>query len=184
MLMEMSATVLSVSLSPTHSFSKVVAPEITLVAELGVQGDAHAGVTVRHRYRVRKDPTAPNLCQVHLIHAELFSELAEKGIAVAPAEMGENVTTTGIDLLGLPRGTRLHLGESAIVEVTGLRDPCSQMNDLQPGLMKACLARDLNGGLVCKAGIMGIVVAGGVVRPGDHIVAELPEGKPHPLYPV
>jgi MOSC domain-containing protein YiiM len=180
----MDAKVVSVSLSPRHGFSKAVAQEITLLAGLGVQGDAHAGATVRHRYRVRKDPTAPNLCQVHLLHEELFAELAAPGIGVKAGEMGENVTTSGIDLLALPRGTRLHLGEAAIIEVTGLRDPCSQMNGLQPGLMKACIARAADGALVRKAGIMSIVIAGGVVRPGDSIAVALPEGEPLPLYPV
>jgi MOSC domain-containing protein YiiM len=180
----MSATVISVSLSPTHTFSKTVAPEITLLTGLGVQGDAHAGVTVRHRYRVRKDPTAPNLCQVHLLHAELFTELAAKHIALNPGEMGENITTCGIDLLALPRGTHLRLGDSAIVEITGLREPCNQMNALHPELMKACLARAADGALIRKAGIMGIVRAGGVVRPGDAIAVTLPPGDPLPLLPV
>ncbi len=182
--MRMNAKVASVSLNPKHAFSKPVAREIVLLAGLGVQGDAHAGATVRHRYRVRKDPTAPNLCQVHLLHEELFAELAEKGIGVKAGEMGENVTTSGIDLLALPRGTRLHLGEAAVVEVTGLRDPCSQMNALRPGLMKACLARAADGALVRKSGIMSIVIAGGVVRPGDPIAVVLPEGDPLPLHPV
>jgi MOSC domain-containing protein YiiM len=184
MLDKMHATVAAVSLSPKHTFSKAVAREIVLLAGLGVQGDAHAGVTVRHRYRVRKDPNAPNLCQVHLIHEELFAELAEQEIAVAPGEMGENVATRGLDVLALPRGTRLHLGPDAIVEVTGLRDPCNLMNELRPGLMKACLARAADGTLVRKAGIMGIVIQGGVVRAGDAIEVRLPAGEPLPLYPV
>lgn len=176
--------VVSVSLGPRHSFSKAVAPRITLLAGLGVEGDAHAGATVRHRYRVRKDPTAPNLCQVHLLHAELFAELAQQGIAVAAGQMGENVTTLGIDLLALGRGARLHLGESAIVEVTGLRDPCVQMNGLHPGLMKACIARGPSGEVVRKAGLMSIVIAGGIVRPDDAIRVEVPPGPKLPLYPV
>jgi MOSC domain-containing protein YiiM len=180
----MPASVVSVSLSPTHSFSKAVAAEITLLAGLGVAGDAHAGATVRHRYRVRQDPTAPNLCQVHLLHSELFPELALKGIDVSAGQMGENITTSGIDLLALPRHTRLHLGASAIVEVTGLRDPCNQMNDLKPGLMKACIARNANGEIVRKSGVMSIVVTGGIVRPGDAIVVRIPAGEPLPLYPV
>ena len=179
----MSGTVISVSLSPAHSFSKMVAPEITLLAGLGIAGDAHAGVTVRHRYLVRQDPTAPNLCQVHLLHAELLGELAGKGFDIEPGQMGENVTTSGIDLLGLPRGTRLHLGVEAVVEVTGLRDPCQQMNGLRAGLMKACVDFK-DGKLVRKAGIMGIVIAGGVVRAGDSIEARLPEGELLPLFPV
>ena len=180
----MSAKVVAVSRSATHTFSKELRPEITLLAGLGVERDAHAGVTVRHRYRVRKDPTAPNLCQVHLLPDELFVELALRGIAVAPGAMGENVTTHGIDLIGLPRGTHLALGVSALVEVTGLRDPCAQLDGLQAGLMKACLARSVSGELLRKAGIMGIVVAGGIVRPGDAITVHLPAGPPQPLYPV
>ena len=162
----------SVSRSAVHGFSKGVQPEIVLLDGLGVEGDAHAGVTVRHRYMVRKHPTAANLCQVHLIHAELFEELATQGFAVAAGEMGENVTTCGVDLLGMGRGTRLHLGSSAVVEVTGLREPCSQINGLQAGLMKACIAREAGGRVIRKAGIMGIVVAGGTVRSGDAIGVE------------
>ena len=180
----MSSRVVAVSRSATHTFSKEVHSEIMLLSGLGVEGDAHAGVTVRHRYRVRKDPTAPNLCQVHLLPEELFRELALRGIEVAPGAMGENVTTHGIDLIGLPRGTRLALGESAVVEVTGLRDPCAQLDGLRPGLMKACLARSVSGELVRKAGIMGIVIASGIVRPGDAITVHLPDGPPQPLYPV
>jgi len=168
------SSVVAVSLSPTHSFSKSPQLAIRLVENHGVEGDAHAGVLVRHRYRVRKDPTAPNLCQVHLIHAELFDELRMQGLNVAPGEMGENITTAGVDLLSLPVGALLSIGSEAVVEVTGLREPCSQMNDLQPGLMKACIARDAAGGLVRKAGIMGIVRHGGDVHPGDAIRIELP----------
>jgi MOSC domain-containing protein YiiM len=167
-----------------HGFSKQVAAEVVLLAGLGVEGDAHAGATVRHRYRVRQDPTAPNLCQVHLLQEELFAELRGKGIDMAPGEMGENITTRGLDLLRLPRGTRLLLGASAIVEVTGLRDPCNQMNGLRPGLMKACIARDASGAVVRKSGIMAVVIAGGVVRAGDGIACELPAGEALPLEPV
>jgi MOSC domain-containing protein YiiM len=180
----MPSTVVSVSRSPTHSFSKFVEPEILLLAGLGVQGDAHAGATVRHRYRVRQDPTAPNLCQVHLLHQELFSELAQQGIDIAPGAMGENVTTTGIDLLALPRNALLTLGDSAVVRITGLRDPCNQMNALRPGLMKACLSRTFDGELVRKSGIMAVVIHGGIVRPGDQIRIQHPDGPPLPLYPV
>lgn len=167
-------SVLAVHQSPTHSFSKQERRSIHLLAGIGVQGDAHAGVTVRHRSRVRQDPTQPNLRQVHLIHAELFDELRGKGFVVTPGLIGENITTWGIDLLGLPRGARLHIGPQAIVEVTGLRNPCSQLNDLLPGLMNAVLDRDREGGLVRKSGIMGIVIAGGEVRAGDRIQARLP----------
>jgi len=170
--------VTAVSRSPGHDFSKPTQGSIRLVAGLGVEGDAHMGETVKHRSRVRRDPTQPNLRQVHLIHAELLDELRGTGFAVAPGEMGENVTTQGIDLLGLPTGTWLHLGETAVVEVTGLRNPCVQLDRFQPGLMAAVLGRDLQGGLVLKAGIMAIVLTGGEVRPGDTIrVAPPPE--PH-----
>lgn len=168
--------VVSVSLSPTHSFSKDVQKAINLIAGFGVEGDAHAGATVRHRYRVRKDPSAPNLCQVHLLQEELFLELRALGMSIAPGQMGENITTRGIDLLALPVGARLRLGGSAAVEVTGLRDPCSLMNHLYPGLMKACLVRDADGALIRKAGIMGVVLAGGTVKAGDAITVEMPVG--------
>lgn len=174
----MNALVVSVSLSPTHGFSKQVMDEIAIVAGLGVDGDAHAGVTVRHRYRVKRDPTAPNLCQVHLLPSELFEELESSGLEVRAGAMGENITTRGLDIAALGVGTRLHLGESAVVEVTGLREPCSQMNGLRPGLMKACLGRGADGTVVRKAGIMGIAVASGVVRAGDSIRVEGPAG-PH-----
>jgi MOSC domain-containing protein YiiM len=166
--------VVSVSRSPVHGFSKEIAGEIRLLVGLGVEGDAHAGRTTQHLYRLRKDPAAPNLCQVHLLQAELFAELAEQGLAVAPGEMGENVTTAGVGLLELPVGARLALGAVAVVEITGLREPCSQMNRLRPGLMKACISRSASGEVIRKAGVMGIVAAGGVVRVGDAIGVELP----------
>jgi MOSC domain-containing protein YiiM len=172
----MTATVLAVHLSATHSMRKFVAPSIMLIADLGVEGDAHAGVTVKHRSRVAADPTQPNLRQVHLVHAELFDELAAQGFALTPGLIGENVTTRGIDLLGLPRGSSLHLGAEAVVEVTGLRNPCTQLDGIQPGLMRACLGRDASGAPVRKAGIMGVVRAGGAVRAGDPITATLPSG--------
>ena len=143
-----------------------------------MEGDAHMGATVKHRSRVRRDPTEPNLRQVHLIHSELHDELRERGFHVAPGDMGENVTTRGVGLLALPTGTRLRLGEEAVVEVTGLRNPCSQLDGFQPGLMAAVLDRDEDGALVRKSGVMAVVVAGGVVRPGDAIAVELP-APPH-----
>src|SRR3954452_10558077 len=176
--------VAAVSRSPTHSMSKPTGDCIRLVAGLGVEGDAHQGVTVKHRSRVAKDPTTPNLRQVHLIHAELFDELRGGGFAVAPGLMGENVTTSGIDLLALPTGTRLHLGGEAIVEVTGLRNPCRQLDSLQSGLMAATLDRDGNGNLIRKAGIMAIVLSDGVVRQRDQIRIELPPLPHNPLVPV
>jgi MOSC domain-containing protein YiiM len=142
------------------------------------------GTTVKHRSRVRKDPTQPNLRQVHLMHAELFDELRAKGFSVNPGDLGENVTTSGIDLLALPAGTRLHLGATAVVEVTGLRNPCSQIDGFQQGLMAATLDKDGDGNLVRKAGIMSIVLADGDVRPGDAVRVELPGTRHRPLLPV
>jgi MOSC domain-containing protein YiiM len=179
-----SGVVAAVSRSPTHTMSKPNAEGIRLVAGLGVEGDAHQGATVKHRSRVAKNPETPNLRQVHLIHAELFEELRGRGFKVSPGLMGENVTTSGIDLLGLPTGTRLRLGDEAVVEVTGLRNPCRQLDGVQPGLMAATLDRDGDGNLIRKAGIMAIVLSGGVVREGDPIRAELPSPPYHALVPV
>ena len=170
----MTATVLAVARSSAHAFSKPAAGMIELAAGLGVVGDAHAGVTVKHRSRVAKDPTQPNLRQVHLVHAELFDELRAKGFEVLPGDIGENVTTEGIDLLRLPFGARLRLGPDALVELTGLRNPCRQLDSFLPGLMAAVLDRDEAGRLVRKAGVMAIVLADGAVRPGDAIAMDLP----------
>src|SRR5919201_3370031 len=167
--------VLAVHLSPTHSFSKSSALSIRLIAGLGVEGDAHAGETVKHRSRVARDPSQPNLRQVHLIHAELHDELRAAGLVVSAGQMGENVTTRGVDLLALPTGTRLRLGATAVVELTGLRNPCAQLDGIQPGLMAATLDRDERGDLIRKAGVMAIVLADGDVRTGDPIGLELPE---------
>lgn len=167
----------SVSRSGTHTFGKNTCDKITLLKGLGVEGDAHMGKTVKHRSRVEKDPSQPNLRQVHLIHAELFDELAEKKFKVLPGDLGENITTQGIELLKLPKDTILSIGTSRI-KITGLRNPCSQLDLKQKGLMKAVLDKDTEGNLIRKAGIMGIVLEGGEVRIGDVIVVELPE-KPH-----
>jgi MOSC domain-containing protein YiiM len=180
----MPATVIAVSRSPGHSLSKPNEGSIRLLAGLGVEGDAHMGVTVKHRSRVAKDPTAPNLRQVHLVHAELHDELEAAGFRLAPGVMGENVTTRGVDLLGLPTGAKLRLGAAAVVEITGLRNPCSQLNKIAPGLMAATLSRDPDGNLIRKAGIMGIVLAPGEVKPGDRIEVELPPEPRRKLEPV
>ena len=180
----MSGMVVAVSRSATHAFTKPNEPSIRLLEGLGVEGDAHAGATVKHHSRVRRDPTQPNLRQVHLLHAELFEELAAQGFALQPGRMGENVTTRGLDLLALPTGARLRIGAAALVEVTGLRNPCAQMETIQPGLMAATLARDAQAGLIRKAGVMAIVLAGGEVRPGDPIGVELPQQPFRPLAPV
>ncbi|MET7697173.1 MOSC domain-containing protein [Streptomyces sp. NPDC005485] len=174
----MSGTVTAVSSNGTYSFTKPTRESITLLAGLGVEGDVHAGTTVKHRFRMEKDASQPNLRQVHLMHAELFDELRESGYAVAAGELGENVTTRGVDLLGLPVGTRLHLGDEAVVEVTGLRNPCAQIDNFQKGLMKQVVGRDEAGKVRFKSGIMSVVLTGGLVRPGDSIKVELPEG-PH-----
>ena len=171
--------VTAVSVSPGHTMAKPNADAIRLLEGLGVEGDAHNGTTVKHRSHVRRDPTKPNLRQVHLIHCELHDELAEQGFpGLQPGQMGENVTTSGVDLLGLPVGTKLRLGDDAVVEVTGLRNPCAQLDGIRPGLMKATLDRDEDGDVVMKSGIMGVVLAGGEVRPGDTIGVELPP-QPH-----
>jgi hypothetical protein len=178
------ARVVSVSRDAGHHFSKVNCRSITLLAGLGVEGDAHMGVTVKHRSRVRRDPSQPNLRQVHLIHAELIDDLQRQGFAVSAGAMGENITTRGIDLLALPRGSRLRIGAAAIVEVTGLRNPCFQLNTFQEGLMAAVLGRDEQGNLIRKAGVMGIVLAGGDVRLDDAICLTLPDGPFDLLAPV
>jgi MOSC domain-containing protein YiiM len=180
----MDGIVTSVSSSATHTVSKTARVSIRLLLGLGVEGDAHAGETVQHRSRLKSTPGAPNLRQVHLLHAELHEELAAEGFAVTPGAMGENVTTRGVDLLALPVATRLRLGEDAVVELTGLRNPCAQLDRLQPGLMAACLDRDRAGQLVRKAGVMAIVVSAGDVRPGDTIAVQLPAGAHRPLEPV
>jgi len=179
-----SASVIAVSSSPAHAFSKGPRTSIKLIEGHGVDGDAHAGAQVKHRSRVARDPTQPNLRQVHLLHFELLEELRQSGFAVEPGDVGENVTTQGIDLLSLPTGSRLRLGPSAAVEVTGLRNPCVQLDRFQTGLMSAVLERTSGGELIRKAGVMAIVVDGGEVRPGDVIAVELPSAPHQPLQPV
>ncbi|MFT3808713.1 MAG: MOSC domain-containing protein [Micropepsaceae bacterium] len=174
----MTARVIAVCRSSSHTMSKPIEESIKLLAGLGVEGDAHAGKTVKHRSRVARTPDLPNLRQVHLIHAGLFAEVAGSGFAVTPGLMGENITTEGIDLLALPRGARLRLGPDALIEITGLRNPCYQLDGLQMGLMRACLGRDEAGEPIRKAGVMAIVLEGGTVRAGDGIAVTLPDG-PH-----
>ena len=173
-----SGIVQSVSKCATHNLCKEKTESIVLLKGLGVEGDAHLGKTVKHLYLAKKDPNKPNLRQVHLIHSELFDELKNKGFDINAAEMGENITTTGIDLLDLPRGTVLSFGDNAKIEVTGLRNPCSQLEAIQTGLMKAVLDRDEKGNLIRKSGIMAIVLDGGTVKVGDVIDVQLPQ-KPH-----
>ncbi|MEU2967646.1 MOSC domain-containing protein [Streptomyces ardesiacus] len=177
----MSAVVTAVSSNGTYSFTKPNRGSITLLAGLGVEGDVHAGVTVKHRSRVAQDPTRPNLRQVHLMHEELFAEVGAEGFEVTAGDLGENITTRGIDLLGLPVGTVLRVGEEAVLEVTGLRNPCLQIDTFRDGLLKQVVGRDEAGNLVRKAGIMSIVRHGGTVRPGDAITVELPSEPHRPL---
>ncbi|MGW3663320.1 MOSC domain-containing protein [Streptomyces sp. NPDC005141] len=177
----MGGTVTAVSSSGTYSFTKPNRESVTLLAGLGVEGDVHAGRTVKHRFRMEKDPSQVNLRQVHLIHEELFAEVREAGFEVAAGQLGENVTTRGIDLLGLPTGTRLHLGAAAVVEVTGLRNPCAQIDTFEKGLLKQVVGRGEDGKARFRSGIMSVVLAGGVVRPGDGVAVELPDGPHRPL---
>lgn len=179
----MSAVVAAVSCSATHDFSKPNQESIRLLTGLGVEGDSHSGETVKHRARVALDPSKPNLRQVHLIHMELYDELQAGGFDISAGQMGENITTQGIDLLGLPTGALLRI-QDAVVEVTGLRNPCYQLDNLRPGLTKATLDHDEEGNLIRKAGIMGIVLSGGQVSPGDTITIELPPEPHQTLEPV
>jgi MOSC domain-containing protein YiiM len=173
--------VVAVSASPEHAFSKPNRDRIRLLEGLGVEGDAHAGVTVQHLSRIARDPTQPNLRQVHLLHGELLADLLARGIAVAPGAIGENVTTQGVDLHALPLGTRLRLGASAVIELTGLRNPCAQLNGIAPGLLGEVSWRDAAGNVVRRAGVMSVVVKEGVVQAGDPIAVELPAAPHVPL---
>ena len=179
----MAASVVAVHRSRSHSFSKFAEDTIRLVEGLGVEGDAHSGTTVKHRSRVRRDPGQPNLRQVHLLHDELFADLMARGFAVWPGDLGENITTRGVDLLSLPTGTVLRMGD-AEVELTGLRNPCSQIDRFQQGLMAAVLDHDAAGELVRKTGVMATVRRPGEVRAGDAIAVVLPTGEPRRLAPV
>ena len=178
------AEVVAVSISPAHDFTKKPQPAIELIAGLGVAGDTHMGRTVQHRSRVAKNPDQPNLRQVHLIHQELLNELRKAGFDVFPGAMGENITTRGVALLSLPAGARVAIGAAAVIEITGLRNPCSQLNTYQDGLMDAVLDRNAAGDLVRKSGVMGIVTTGGRIYPGDDIRVTLPDGPQLPLVPV
>jgi MOSC domain-containing protein YiiM len=180
----MSAVVEAVHRSASHTLIKPSQPSIRLLAGLGVEGDAHMGATVKHRSRVARDPHQPNLRQVHLIHAELHDELRARGFPIRAGVMGENITTRGVDLLHLPAGTRLHLGAEAVVEITGLRNPCAQLDAIQPGLLSAVLDRDAEGNLIRKAGVMAVVLVDGDVCPTDPIGVELPPEPHKPLAPV
>jgi len=167
-------TVFSVSKDNTHNFSKTQCSSIFLIKGEGVEGDAHRGVRVKHRSRVKLDPNQPNLRQVHLIHYELIQELQTKGFNVDASTMGENITTSGIDLLSLPRGTKLAIGNEAVIKVTGLRNPCKQLDKYQSGLTKAVLDIAPDGNIIRKAGIMGVVLNGGEISKDDKIEVTMP----------
>lgn len=177
----MSGAIVSLSRSAAHAFSKEPEPRLTLVAGLGIEGDAHAGATVQHRSRVARDPSQPNLRQVHLLHEELLRELNERGFPLRPGMLGENVTTSGVDLLLLPAGTRLRLGDTAVIELTGLRNPCSQIESFHEGLLAAVVQRGEDGRISRKAGVMAIVVHGGIIAVGDRIDIDLPAQPHRPL---
>ena len=174
-------TVIAVASDSGHNFSKPTQPVITLIASFGVQGDAHAGKTVQHLSDKKKNPEAPNLRQVHLMHAELFDELAEQGINVLPGQMGENVVTRGIDVLNLPQGAEFHFPSGAVIQITGLRSPCKKLNTIQPDLLKAVVEKRADGSVNKKTGIMSVVLIGGDIHQGDDIKVILPEDEHKPL---
>jgi MOSC domain-containing protein YiiM len=178
------AHVLAVAAALTHQLSKRIVPEIRLVVGLGIEGDAHRRKTTQHQTQVRSDPTRPNWRQVHLLPVELFQELAQKGHVVGPATLGENITTAGIDLTSLPRGTLLRIGSDAVLQVTGLRNPCRQLDAFQPGLAQAMISRDESGELIRKAGVMSVVICGGAIMAGDEIAIEFPAPPFDKLSPV
>ena len=182
--LERSGVVVAVHRSRDHTFSKPSVSSVLLIAGLGVEGDAHAGALVKHRSRVRADPDQPNVRQVHLLHAELFDELTAIGYQVSPGDLGENITTEGIDLLGLPAGAMLRLGQDALVAVTGLRNPCKQIDGFSSGLLENVLSRGPSGEVVRKAGVMGVVVRSGNVSSGDPVRIALPPEPHNSLEPV
>lgn len=175
------ATVIAVASDSAHNFSKITKPAITLIAGFGVEGDAHAGKTVQHLWDKKKTPDAPNLRQVHLVHEEIFAELAEQGFTVGPGDIGENIVTRGIDLLSLPLGTHLEFESGALVELTGLRDPCRKLNKIQDGLIHKFVCKNDEGKRSVKSGVMSIVLMGGEIRPEDEITVKLPDGPHQPL---
>ena len=182
--MELSGRVVAVAQDAAHRFSKPTVDEIRIIAGLGVEGDSHAGVTVKHRSRVLRNPDTPNVRQVHLMHQELLDEVADYGYTVHPGELGENITTRGIDLLALSENALMHIGGEVVLRITGLRNPCYQIDEFQPGLLAHMVRKLDDGSIVRKAGVMSVVVVGGVVRPGDTIRVEVPAGEHVPLQPV
>ena len=176
-------TVIAVASDSAHNVIKPVRESIKLIAGFGIEGDAHAGEKIQHRYDKKRNPDAPNLRQVHLMHAELFDQMAELGMSVKPGQMGENITTRNIDILSVARGTHLKIGD-AIIEITGLRNPCKHLNKVAVGLMAACISRYEDGAIFPQSGVMGIVIAGGEIMAGDDIQIITPEMPHHRLEPV
>jgi MOSC domain-containing protein YiiM len=172
----MQGTVVSVSSDDAHRFSKIVRQSVRLIEGYGVEGDAHAGRFVQHRYEAKKAPLRPNRRQVHLIQSELFEEMRGLGFVIAPGDLGENITTAGIDLLALPLGAKLHLGESAVVELTGLRTPCGLIDKFKKGLKRSMIVR-MPSAVTFRAGVLAIVTSSGDLKPGDLVRAELPTSK-------
>ncbi len=180
----MAGRIVSLSRSPIHAFSKDGATTLRLIAGIGIEGDAHAGQRVQHRSRVAVDPTQPNLRQVHLLHAELLHDLKAKGFSIRPGQLGENILTQDIDLLGLPTGARLALGDEAEIEITGLRNPCRQIESFESGLLEHVAYRDESGNLVRLVGVMAVVLTAGEILLGDPIRIRLPAPPHRSLAPV
>jgi MOSC domain-containing protein YiiM len=174
------SSVVAVHRKEEYGVFKEIQESVHLVKGFGVQGDAHMGTLVQHRYNKKQNPNQPNLRQVHLIQAELFDDLKELGLIVKPGEMGENITTRNIDIINLPLDTKLHLGDSAILQLTGLREPCGQLNTVQKGLKNAVL--DESG--KSRVGVMSVVLRGGAVKADDLIRVELPSEPHQDLQPV
>ena len=173
---EITPRVVAVNSKDTPGVGKIPRDAVTLIANHGIEGDYHAGPDVRHRSRAAKDPQQPNRRQVHLMHSELFDDLAPLGIKVTPGAMGENITTRGLALLDLAPGTKLRLGDTAVIEITGCRNPCNQLDAVDERLLAQVALKAGDGSIIRKAGIMAVVLAGGVVRPGDAISVEAPLG--------
>ena len=171
--------VAAVHRSDEHTFSKATCESIELVAGLGVNGDAHQGAKVKHRSRVAANPDQPNLRQIHLVMSELLDEVNSAGHNVVAGQLGESITTTGIDLISLPVGSMLRIGDTALVALTGLRNPCPQIKSVGDGLMKMMFIDDQDnpeGPKIGRTGVMGVVIAGGIVAADDGIKIRFPAG--------
>jgi len=185
---DLTGVVLAVHRSDEHTFAKPTVDSVTLLPGLGVEGDAHLGAQVKHRSRVAADPNQPNLRQVHLVMSELLDDVRAAGHEIEPGRLGENVTTTGIDLIGLPVGSMLRIGDTALVALTGLRNPCKQIRDVGDGVLKMMFVDGERygrpGEQIGRTGVMGVVVAGGTVSAGDEIAVRYPAGVLTPMQKV